>query len=130
MLVEDIKVSAFAHVVAACEEQLRRAMLESDVGALNRMLADDLLFTDQSGGVLNKQDDIEAHRTGRLKLVEISVSDQSARYLGSGAVVCLRADLTGFFDGQPFSGAFRYTRIWGTTDVGLQVIAGHCSAIA
>lgn len=62
--------------VILLEEQLRVAMLAGDVRVLDALLADDLVFTDQTGARLTKADDLAAHRLGRLKITRINVSDQ------------------------------------------------------
>jgi ketosteroid isomerase-like protein len=54
------------------EEKLRQAMLASDIEALDELIADDLIFTMHTGLVINKQDDLEAHRTGIQKFAIMS----------------------------------------------------------
>lgn len=48
--------------VVAMEQILLQAMLTSDVTVLERIISDDLTFTDQTGRMLTKMDDIETHR--------------------------------------------------------------------
>jgi ketosteroid isomerase-like protein len=43
------------------------------------------------------------------------------------AVVTLRAELAGRWDGTPFTAAFRYTRVWHRTETGWRLLAAHCS---
>ena len=50
------------------EEQLRMAMLNADVNILDKLLADDLVFTNHLGQVLGKQDDLAAHQSGKFKI--------------------------------------------------------------
>src|SRR3546814_2782169 len=44
--------------IERCEEQLREALLNSDVGLLDSLLGDDLIFTNQDGMRLTKADEI------------------------------------------------------------------------
>jgi hypothetical protein len=39
-------------------------------------------------------------------------------------------EMRGSFNGNPFAGPFRYTRIWQAQDRHWRVVAGHVSAIA
>lgn len=49
------------------EEKLRHAMLTSDVAVLDELIADDLVWTMHTGKVVNKQFDLEAHRSGMFR---------------------------------------------------------------
>lgn len=54
--------------ILQAEERLRLAMLNSDVNTLNELLAPELIFTNHLGQVLGKQDDLNAHQSGTLKI--------------------------------------------------------------
>ena len=112
------------------EERLRAAMLASDADALDGLLADDLVFTDHQGRLLTKADDLAAHRSGLLKLQEILVVDRRTRPLSSGWIVAVRVSLAGTYEGIPFTGDFRYTRVWSEAEGRMRVAAAHCSAVA
>lgn len=62
--------------IIACEERLRKAMLSSNVEVLNELIADDLLFVNQSGQIISKEADIEVHRSGNLKITKIDILEQ------------------------------------------------------
>ncbi len=47
--------------ILEAEEQLRQAMLASDVNALDDLLSPELIFTNHLGQVMGKQDDLAAH---------------------------------------------------------------------
>jgi ketosteroid isomerase-like protein len=104
-------------------------MLAGDLEALDALLADDLVFTDQSGARLTKADDLAIHRLGRLKITQINFSDQHVRPSGTCAIVTVVAEVSGSFDGQLFSGKFAYTRVWERLDGRWRIAAAHCSAI-
>jgi hypothetical protein len=54
-------------------------MLSSNVELLDELIADDLIFVNQFGQIFSKQMDIEAHRSGNLKITGIEVLDQRIR---------------------------------------------------
>ena len=112
------------------EERLRQAMLAGDVEALDALMCDDLIFTDHTGRCLTKEDDLAAHRAGLLRIERLDVSDTQIRLLADTAIVTLKADVQGGYDGQGFGGAFAYTRVWTRTDQGWRIAAAHCSAVA
>ncbi|NJR63493.1 MAG: nuclear transport factor 2 family protein [Cyanobacteria bacterium CRU_2_1] len=52
-------------IIQTLEDSLRQAMLTSDVAMLDKLIGNDLVFTMHTGSVINKQDDLEAHRSGK-----------------------------------------------------------------
>lgn len=117
--------------ILEAEEKLRRAMLASDVAALDKLLAPELVFTSHLGQILGKQDDLAAHESGLVKVTKLGVSDQRVLVYGDTAVVAVRMHLAGSYAGTPTEGDFRFTRVWSLSDQGeWQVVAGHSSIVA
>lgn len=98
--------------IEEAEQQLRIAMLNSDVAVLDRLLASDLIFTNHLGHVLGKVDDLAAHRSGALKIAALEPSDLQIRFRGEVAIVTVRVQLCGTYLENPASGDFRFTRVW------------------
>jgi predicted RNA-binding protein len=115
-------------LIISCEERLREAMLSSNVILLGELIADDLIFVNHLGHILTKEMDIEAHRSGNLKMTKIDILDQRIRMLDMGAVTVTRVNLIGTF-GAPFEGEFWYTRIWQQRVGKCEIVSGHCSSI-
>lgn len=110
------------------EERLRDAMLSGDVSALDELLGDRMVFTNQAGVRLSKADDIAAHQSGLLRIERLDVIGESiVRLLGESAIVSVTVDLAGTYDGQSFGGAFAYSRVWHRSDGQWRVEAAHCS---
>ena len=106
-------------------------MLRSDIAALGELLAPDLIFTNHLGQLLGKDDDLASHRSGALKIVSLEPSEQQVRILTEVAVVSVRMQLTGSYEGAPASGDFRFTRVWSRSRQGKwQVVAAHAGLIA
>ncbi len=125
--------------IIECEQALRLAMLSSDIEALDRLLAPDLLFTNHLGHIVSKTDDIDAHRTGMLRIDRLELSEQRIMPVGDVVTVSVRAKLSGTYDQQTASGEFRFTRIWAQTDKTQadtaqpnrwQVVVAHSSLLA
>lgn len=113
------------------EERLRRAMLASDVAALDEILAPDLVFTNHLGQRLGKEADLSAHQSGALTISRLESSEQQVQLLGdSVAIVSVRVQLAGQYAGQPAEGEFRFTRVWSNLCDHWQVVAAHSVVIA
>jgi ketosteroid isomerase-like protein len=113
------------------ERRLRDAMLGSNLDELNALLAEDLVFTDHLGGLWGKQDDLDAHRSGVIKVKTVAASDERVRLLDGVAIVNVRLEISGTFGSTEASGAFRFTRVWmPARDGQWQVVAAHSTLIA
>lgn len=121
--------AVWRHIEAA-EEALRLAMLKSDVDTLDRLLASTLIFTNHLGQVFGKGDDLLAHRSGQLRVAALAPSETQIAVHGATAVVSVRMQVVGIYQGSPFAGDFRYTRCWALQADGLwRVVAGHVSEL-
>lgn len=88
------------------------------------------MFTNHQGLVVSKQQDLDVHRSGLLKLDALDASDRSIRQLGNVAIVSVRVRLAGRHADQPFEGTFRFTRVWALLGVRWQIVAAHASVVA
>ena len=117
--------------VAQHEAILRQAILANDIIQLERLLSDDLRFTDQTGRVLTKSDDLDLHRSGKLKIVRMDYLDQYIleQYDGNNVDVYTKVLIEGSFDKDVFNGISYYTRRWKQIDRGWKVMTGSCTSI-
>jgi ketosteroid isomerase-like protein len=107
------------------EEQLRRAMLASDVDALDGLIHDDLLFLGPTGALARKDEDLENHRSGRQRMTRLDPRDLVIELFSDDVgVVTVLVELEGTFGGVPFAGTFRYLRTWRREAGRWQIIAG------
>ncbi|MGD0788648.1 MAG: nuclear transport factor 2 family protein [Terracidiphilus sp.] len=98
--------------ILEAEERLRVAMLQSDVSALDELLAPELIFTNHLGQLMGKKDDLDAHASGLLSVKELTPSEQHIQLHEKAVVVSVRMRLSGTHDGNPADGDFRFTRVW------------------
>ncbi len=115
--------------IQALEQRLLDATFASDLDTLDALLSDDLIFITHTGTLAGKKTDLDAHRSGLLKLTELSAADEHVRLIGTGAVVTLKLALSGSFDGEAFAGTFRYTRVWAQPAGTWQVVSVHVSQV-
>ena len=118
--------------IVALEAELRRAQLDADVVTLDRLIADELLFTGPDGRLGTKAEDLAAHGSGVVRFREHEPEELRVRAAGDTVrVVALRARLTVEVNGTPMSGTFRYTRVWAREHGGpWRIVAGHVGAAA
>jgi hypothetical protein len=115
--------------ILACEAELRLAQLASDVGTLDRLLDDVLVFASFDGTIATKTDDLSLHRSGRLRITRMEPIDRHMLHLGLTSVVSVKMDAAAVVDGVPVTGILRYTRVWHKRTDGWRVVAGHMSSV-
>ncbi|MCP2731177.1 nuclear transport factor 2 family protein [Limnofasciculus baicalensis] len=117
--------------IIECEERLRLAMLHSDVKELDELLAPELRFTSHLGELITKQDDLELHQSGLIKIEAVTPSEQYIKITGNVAIVFVRLRIVGTYAGAKADGDFRFTRIWTLSSNNTwHVVAGHSTLIA
>ena len=115
--------------VEQLEERLRRAMLASDVTELDGLLSDRLMFVTPDGATLGKEGDLDAHRSGLIRISALTPLERYIELFGMTAVVNAEMEMAGSFAGAPFAGRFRYTRVWHHDGAQPKVVAGHVCAV-
>lgn len=111
------------------EEELRLAMLASDVSKLEVLISDRLIFTDHSGVIYTKEMDLHSHRSGNLKIDSLYPEDQKIQIYEGTAIVSVLMRIGGSFTGQRFSASNRYTRIWVKQNGHWTIAAAHSSML-
>jgi ketosteroid isomerase-like protein len=128
-MIDDAAAEPSDESLRACEAALRQAQLDGDVRALDRLVDDSLIFTGPNGAVYGKQDDLDGHRRGIIRITRLEPSEERIHRFGDIAVVSVRMEMSGTFEGKAFAGPFRYTRVWRANDDGWRIVAGHVSAV-
>jgi uncharacterized protein (TIGR02246 family) len=102
-----------------------------DAAAIERLLADEYLYTNEKGKVKNKAEDLASYKDRPVKFEVFEVSEQKVRVIGNGAAVetgTVRYKGTDK-DSKPFAGSDRYTTTWVWRDGRWQIVADHTSEI-
>ncbi|HET6763044.1 MAG TPA: nuclear transport factor 2 family protein [Longimicrobiaceae bacterium] len=117
--------------IVAAEAEIRAAQLAADVSALDRLIADELLFTGPDGQLGTKAQDLEAHGSGVVRFREHVPEELCVRRVGADvAVSAMRARLAVEVAGTLIQGTFRYTRVWARQAGGpWRVVGGHVSEV-
>ncbi|MBB6112079.1 protein of unknown function [Mucilaginibacter lappiensis] len=105
------------------EQLLLTAMKNSDISVLDYLLHDELIFTNHMGQVLTKEMDLDAHRSGSLRIHDIQTSEQVIHLMEDVAIVAVKKYISGKYNDEAFAGTFRFTRIWKMFDDDWKIIA-------
>lgn len=112
----------------AAEDELRRAQLAADVIAMEALLDDEVELVDETGVTSTKGEEIEAFRSGRVRLREFAVERQRVRVLGELGTTDVVAQVAGTRGGAPFRARLRFQRTWRLSD-DWSVVAAHVSLV-
>lgn len=127
-----VLVGAADPEMVALEADLLAAQLAADVSALDRLLADELLFTGPDGRLATKAQDLAAHGSGVVRFRAHEPEELRVRRVGAdAAIVALRTRLAVEVAGQLRVGTYRYTRVW-AREGGRpwRVVGGHVAEVA
>ena len=117
--------------IVAKEAQMRAAQLAADVDALDRLIAEDLLFTGPDGRISTKAEDLAAHRSGAVRFRAHEPEELRIRRVRPDVVIAaLRARLVVEVADTLIRGTYRYTRVWARQEDGAwRVVGGHVSEV-
>lgn len=111
------------------EERLWKAQLASDVAVLDELLADDALFTGMNGAQETKATDLEQHRSGALKIKELTPLELRVRPIPDGAITSVKMSGAATIHGQDVVAVLTYTRVWIQAGGRWQIVGAHMSAV-
>lgn len=93
------------------EKDRAAAVIKADIGTLDRLTSDDYEFTDSRGQVRNKQEMLDAIKSGQTKLQSNDLDDLKVSVYGDTAVVTGKSTAKGTLGGQPVTGPIRFMRV-------------------
>ncbi|MNT51025.1 hypothetical protein D3C72_1879710 [compost metagenome] len=88
------------------------------------MIDDGLVFVGPDGSVYTKSMDLEAHRSGIIRIHRLDPSERQVLHLGEVTVVTVRMETAATVQGQRTEAALRYTRVWRFVDGCWRIVAG------
>jgi ketosteroid isomerase-like protein len=112
------------------ENEWAKSQVKPDFAFMERILADDYTWTEPTGEVLSKADEIAALRSGESQAESVINDEMKVRVYGDAAVVAGRTTYKATVDGKPYTGQLRWTDTWVKITGRWQCVAGHGSRIA
>jgi ketosteroid isomerase-like protein len=101
-----------AQKIIELDRQRMTAMAEKDVATLNKLIADDLIYTHSSARLDTKQSLIGAMESGATVYTAIEPSDVAAQDLGDAVVLTGVAAISVNSGGTPNSFRVRFTDVY------------------
>lgn len=111
------------------EEELRLAMLASDVDKLGLLIDDSLVFIGPDGSVVTKEMDLAAHKSKMQVMSEITPSEQIIVLYDNFVTVTVKMSIKGFYSDFDISGDYRYLRVWKKFGEDYRIVSGSVSKI-
>jgi ketosteroid isomerase-like protein len=114
------------------ERDIGKANISRDYAFFDRVEADEFVFTDSSGGVTTKKEDLESVKgpaNPNSKLLSYEVDDMKVMLYGKVAVVTGRSTLKGTNKDLAWTSQSRFTDVFVWRDNRWQLVAGHSSRI-
>ena len=105
------------------------AMMAADIGALDRLLSDDLTWTHSSARQDTKASFLAGLQAGGTRYLEIRRTDEQVRLHGEVAVVTGVAHMRASINGEERQLRNRYTNVWTKSGDGWQMIAWQSTAV-
>jgi ketosteroid isomerase-like protein len=106
-------------------------IVRGNASEIEKILADEYLYTNEKGEVRNKTEDLATYKTRKSKIESSVTTNQKVRVIGNNAAI-----ETGTFhvkgiggDGKPFDETERYTSVWMWRDLRWQLVSDHTSQI-
>lgn len=107
-----------------------KILARQDRAALERLFADEYLFTNEDGKTRTKAEDIAVLVSPDLKIESEEVTDQKVRVIGNNAAVETGVyRFKGAFKGKPIEETGRYTTTWVFRALRWQIVADHTSVV-
>ena len=107
------------------EQEINDAVVKGDTSAFEKYFADDSLFTDPGGMVMDKAQTIADFKSGNLKIESSKLEDMKVHVHGNAAVVTYGTTDKGAYKGKDISGNYRWTDVFVKRNGRWQIVAGQ-----
>jgi len=96
----------------ALEQEWADAVKHQDAGAIDRIQADEFMFTDPAGQIWTKTRGLDSIKAGDLVIDSFELTDAQVKIYGNTAVVTFAITWNGTFRGTDISGPQRMTDVF------------------
>jgi ketosteroid isomerase-like protein len=109
--------------ILALEDRRFVAMTHADMGALEQLCHEQLLYTHSSGVTDTKASWLETMKSGKTKYKTVNFTERKVRILGDAALVTGRAVIEAEINGQPRTLKLSFLNVWTKTPQGWKFTA-------
>ncbi len=103
------------------------AMIKNDTGFLERIMADDWMWTMSDGTMVTRANLIKEVKEGSYKFTDVSMSDLHANVYGDTAIVMGKQTVKGKYKGQDIGGTDTFTDTFVKLNGQWRCVASHNS---
>jgi ketosteroid isomerase-like protein len=115
----------------AVEQEFFTALIEADLEALRRILADDFVLIDvMTGSEVTKSALLGVVGAGQLRFEGIDRTEYRVRLYGTTTVITGRTEMKGYFGEHPFHASSRYTHVFIEQSEHWRMVAAQGTQIA
>jgi len=115
--------------VIAREQEWADAVKTQDAGKIDRIQADEFVFTDPAGRTWTKTRGLDSIKAGDLVIDSFELTDVQVKIYGNMAAVTFAITWNGNFRGNDISGLQRMTDVWIKRDSRWQCVASQATRI-
>lgn len=115
--------------VATLNRSWMQAYTTGNIDFLERHMSQDYVGTFPDGTVHDKNSEIEAVKSGAVKIVEMAPKEMTVRVYGKAAVITGRSHIQAIVGGQAMSADFRFTDVWIAQDGEWRAVASQVTRI-
>jgi ketosteroid isomerase-like protein len=125
-------LAAFGGAAAAqnTEDEIKKletdraaAVIKGDMTLVEKQTSDDYTLINMNGQMANKQQMLDAFKSGKSKLSMNEISDMKVRVYGNTAVVTGKSNVKGMMAGKDATGQVMFTRVYVKKDGRWQSVA-------
>jgi ketosteroid isomerase-like protein len=109
----------------ALENSFNEALVRADLKTIERIEADDLIFTDAAGLVTSKADEMQSLKSGEIKFASIKMMDTRVQDYGNVGVVTGSLLEKAQYKNTDISGTYRFTDVWAKRKGKWEHVAGQ-----
>ena len=122
--------SSTAKELIELENRFSEALVRADIGVIEEIEANDLIFTDAAGLVTSKADEIQSLKSGEVKFTSIKMTDTRVQDYGNVAVVTGSLSEKAQYKNTDISGTYRFTDVWARRNGKWEHVAGQETLVA
>ncbi len=108
----EVKPGKTEQALAALEQEWAAAVKTQDAGKIDRIQADEFMFTDPAGRIWTKARALDSIKSGDLVIDSFELSDVQVKIFGNTGVVTFAITWHGTFRGTDISGPQRMTDVF------------------
>jgi ketosteroid isomerase-like protein len=117
--------SSTAKELIELENRFNEALVRADIGVIEEIEANDLIFTDATGAVTSKAEEIQSIKSGEVKFASIKMTDTHVQGYGNVGVVTGSLAEKAQYKNSDISGMYRFTDVWAKRNGKWEHVAGQ-----